>query len=216
MMIEMIVRGWAGNNKMINFVLIIYLALVFISTVDSFVKANLYFQRKFPMSKANGDLEIMITDDKLSNEYRASLLQILLETKMATAETQISKMEAEMRTFLLERASKDIVQLKKENVELKNHFFSFQSEYAAVVATRPLIETWARLYLPLLSPTEAINNVTQSLLSKGKLTSQAKGWLRELEGSNKKGSDYFLVLFGLFPGSQKKRLFPGTVLLRMI
>jgi len=87
---------------------------------------------------------------------------------------------------------------------LKYKYFALKSEYSAVITIRPLIESWAGQYLPSLTSTDAVINITESLLCKqkpnikAKLNIKAKAWLTELEGSCKYEKDVVKELKDLF------------------
>ena len=128
------------------------------------------------------------------------------EKAIGEAEKAIVKAEAAKAIGEAERANSELRAdaTNKELVELKYKYFALKSQYAAVITIRPLIESWAGQYLPSLTSTDAVINITESLLCKqkpnikAKLNIKAKAWLTELEGSCKYEKDVVKELKDLF------------------
>ena len=169
-------------------------------------------------------LEMIQDNKKLRTEAEKAIVKAEAEKAVVKAEAEkaVVKAEAEKAVVKAEaeraiaesrgeaerakselRLEKQIENLRadatnKELVELKYKYFALKSEYSAVITIRPLIESWAGQYLPSLTSTDAVINITESLLCKQKLNIKAKAWLTELEGSCKYEKDVVKELKDLF------------------
>jgi len=173
--------------------------------------------RKTAMPESVGDIERIVRDDSMSPDFKIKFFEMIQENRELRTEKAIAKAEAEKAIAEsrgeAEKAKSELEKqlenlradaTNKELVELRYKYLALKSEYAAVVTIHPLIESWAGQYLPSLTSTDAVINITESLLCKqkpnikAKLNIKAKAWLTELEGSCKYEKDVVKELKDLF------------------
>ena len=168
----------------------------FSSMVTSFFRPALLVSKMRLAEAREDNLMEMVFNETIPLECRKFMLSSFVKENERDKER--AEKENEIVDMLLESKNENIAILRMQLVDSKANMFALQSKYAVVVATRPLIETWCGMLHPTLSSTSAVNTVSQSLVSNGKLTDEALQWLKQLEGTKKNEADIARELTDLF------------------